>query len=58
MIKHIMQNIGCLLASKDGKKNAAAKDWIDETGSIAREQPPITNQFLAPIRKIRGGVYL
>ena len=58
VIEHFVQNIGCLLASEDGKKNTAAKDRINETGRITREQPAITSELLVPIRKIRRGVYL
>ena len=58
MIEHFVQNIGRLLAGEDGKKDAAAENRINETGRIAREQPAITSELLAPIRKIRRGVYL
>jgi len=40
--EHFVQNIGCLLAGEDGKENAAAKDRINETGRVTREQPTIT----------------
>src|SRR5690349_7991337 len=48
VIEHFVQNIGRLFAGEDGKKNAAAEDWINETGRITREQPAITSELLAP----------
>src|SRR5437762_5797283 len=58
VIEHLVQNIGRLFTSEDSEKNAAAENWIDETGGITRKQPAIAGEPLAPIGKVRRGVNL
>src|SRR5260370_7291205 len=52
MIQHFVQSIGALFTAEDSEKNAATKDWIDKSGSIACEQPAIAVQLPAAIGEI------
>ena len=56
MIQRFVQSIGALFTAEDSQKNAAAKDWIDETGGIACQQPAIAMELAAAIGEIRGNV--
>src|SRR6476659_8148436 len=52
MIKHFVQSVGAFFTAEHCKKNAAAKNRIDESGGVARKQPAIAVQTRASIREI------
>src|SRR5207245_10675758 len=56
MIENFVQSVGALFAAENGQENAAAENWIDETGSVTGEQPAIAMEFCTAIRKICGGI--
>src|SRR5262245_30048856 len=53
VIEHFVQSVGAFFTAEDCKKNAAAKDRINESGGVACKQPAIAVQTRASIREIR-----
>src|SRR6516164_998934 len=53
VVEHFVQRIGTLFAAEHRKKNAAAKNGIDESGGIACKHPVIALQTRASIGEIR-----
>src|SRR5215208_1711345 len=58
MIKHFVESVGTFFTAEHRKKNAAAKNWINESGGIARKQPTIAVQTRASIGKVRLDIRL
>ena len=58
VVENFVQSVGALFAAENGQENAAAENWIDETGSVTSEQPAIAMEFCTAIRKICGGINL
>jgi len=58
IIECLMQSIGRFFPGENSEENSAAKDRIDETGGIAREQPAITDELCIAKRKIGRGIDL
>src|SRR5216110_2936496 len=53
MIENFVKRVGGKFTAEHGQENATAKNWIDEPGSIACEQPAIAAQSRAAIGEIR-----
>src|SRR5213594_277466 len=58
MSKNFAKNVRALLAAEHSQENAAAKNWIDETGGIACKQPAVAMQSCAAIGEVRFNISL
>src|SRR6478672_1190279 len=58
MIEHFVQSVGAFFTAEHRKKNAAAKNRVDKSGGVAREQPAIAVQTRASIGEIRFDIGL
>src|SRR5258705_2254969 len=52
VIKYFVQGVGAFFTAEHRKKNAAAKNRVDESGGVACKQPAIAVQTRASIREI------
>src|SRR5580765_4075942 len=58
MIEHFVQSVGAFFTAEHRKKNAAAKNRVDESGGVACKQPAIAVQTRASIGEIRFDIDL
>src|SRR6266850_6216816 len=58
MIEHFVQSVGAFLTAEHRKKNAAAKNRVDESGGVACKQPAIAVQTRTSIGEIRFDIDL
>src|SRR5258705_11788431 len=52
VIKYFVQGVGAFFTAEHRKKNAAAKNRVDESGGVACEQPAIAVQTRASIGEV------